>query len=458
MKKSQLVKEAEKLGLLVETGNHWPDCIAQIWTPHNSENKIKSTDGKMYSVDLLSLKEISDLNQRFVKLIDFCIKNNLAIRDIHHIESNLISEIVVVVKKSILDNVESKSDFELDDTLTNSKEEKYTIPTPVYNTAAASLFGEKLTKSELAKVEEFIEERMAEYTVEDNVFWMLNICLYSNYFNHIKKVFESNLMTPEVFVYNLFYNTDLMFYEGENEFTKLLSLLTEYPIDLVSLTHSSDRRGYLPSVMTSNKKIMKNVFANWTFTENTTQRIFDYLIGDELEDIFVSFIKTYKPCKLNFETNIEQLLINDIFTLNTLELYFSTWVNFKDYDVERVIDVMNMFIADARRDTKVKGILITTIIRAEIVPLEEVYKNLVSTMSALKYNSITNDRHKFLLQHFLKDNTLDYTFTNCFIVKVYFDVPAQKAKFLANPKIVDALVADGDDYYLPDSVKEIFLF
>lgn len=443
-RKNDLIALAKKYNLEIDFGNNM-QMIAEIYWPWN--NSGLKIDDKYYRNETLSEDDVINNHKIMQTVISELESNNLQVRKIHYIEYNFVGGIIVEIKNDTLTKVEQIYDFELDHTFKNNIiMEKVDMLAGIKS--PLNMFDEPLKKHEREKVQSNILDRISYFNEYGKQQILINLARYSKMIEPMEETLDNKLLDVEFVVEQLF-NDDWVYYEDQSIAKKIIRLLSEYktraPINL------SSGRGYLPDVANGfNATIIKNICVNWTFTDDTAKKVLTFLIHNEEIMSLKVFLEKYVPFEIrDYFGIVEQILLLDM-NPKIHKLFFDNWCDINNFYNEFTEDLDTIVV---RVDPTILTYLCLKINKSKYPDL---FKHLVKAYKNSNLYDISVA--KPILKLFLDEPGIDYTAGDVFIITIFNDNKKIKKKILSQPGVQDKLMELGMVEYLPDDVKNIFVF
>lgn len=466
MKRSELEKIISGLNLEYAIENNG-NLIMQVWQKYSDTGfKIES---KYYSASVLGEKEVTTLNSNFKKLLKTLDENNIQIISTHNIENGVISTWILGLRDEPLNNKDRNLDFEIQTrlkTVRNTVNYSDALPQNVgygyQNSRISPRFGgEKLRKHELELVIQNIDEVFK--AASNNASWIVEFSVSQNSSEPVRLAVEKNIIDAPSAISAVF-DHDEIYYDRQREYTTVLKYLTTLKADDVNIAFKN-RRGSLPDVIVNSTGLYQNVLKNWEFEFNTGQKILTMLIQDEYVKQFKQFINLKDPKKYKFQDwydLTEQVLkiacANDVKFLK--KLLDDGWIDFSVlhsfYIADFLTEIFNQFDTSAY--------LMIMVAYLKYFPEEEDHKTLLG----LLFNKFDQgDFHdsfitREIMETFIKNMNIESTSSfmiNDAVIMFYLDDnSALKKKLLSDGKFLNYLAKVDKLEYMPETVKDVFLF
>lgn len=470
MKKSELVKIIESLGLAYQL-NNTINTLIQVWQPFkNNGFKIGNT---YYSAEVLGANEVNTLNAKFEKLRDILIENKIIIRSSHVIENGVISEWVLEVKNGKTNNF--NDDFEIETDIKNLRygQMRYNdvIPNKVgysYKDTPAGIkkerFKYKLKKPEQDLVITNINELLSDLSEKENIEWLHNFLIIQNNIEPFNIVIKNNIITVKVIVETLF-NSDLIDYDSQYhpQYKKLFNQLSLIKIDDITILKNLNKfnKQYLPDFLIQTASLFKNIMTNWDFSEDTGQNILFFLVEQNYPLHFKTFIKLKDPNKhaIN-DWYLKQEIITTI--CNTHPKYLSQLIDDKWISLDTVYfgDIIDFLVDNI-------GILNIETYKIVLKNFLERSSHQDDLLNELFKKFDDDDLHDSFLSRDIMDEFIKYTIledvddfkNNDAAIMMYLkDNDPLKIKLLSDASFINYLISINKTKYIPKHIIDLFIF
>lgn len=464
MKRSELEKIISGLNLEYAIENNG-NLIMQVWQKYSDTGfKIES---KYYSASVLGEKEVTTLNSNFKELLKTLDENNIQIISAHNIENGVISTWVLGLRDEPLDNKDRNLDFEIQTrlkTVRNTVNYSDALPQNVgygyQNSRISPRFGgEKLRKHEMEMVVGNIDELFV--AASNNASWIVEFSVSQNSSEPVRLAVEKGIITTNDAVSSIF-DHDEVYYDRQREYATVLKYLTTLKVDNLDIANKTIR-GSLPDIIVNSASLYQNVLKNWEFEFNTGQKILTMLIYNKQLKQFKQFINTKNPKKYKFQDwhgLIEPLLLavcsdDEVFLKYLIKL---NWLDISTVKAEYIID----FLVDEFNQfgTSSYLLLLTEFMSLHPSSQSKLLASLFNTFDETDFHDSFLTRE--IINTFIKNTTINdissYMINDAVIMYYLPDGHQLKNKLLSDDNFLKYLTSVDKLEYMPEAVKDVFLF
>lgn len=463
MKRSELEKIITDLGLEFEIENS-SNLIMQIWQPYaDSGFKIGS---KYYTASCLGKKEVDDLNNKFKKLLVVLDANDIQINRTHNIENGVISTWIIDLRKDNLPNSDRNLDFEIETKIkTNSNIVNYYDAMPLkvgygYSGKIDVMFGsDKFKKHEMDLIIQNIDE-VLEASKKD-ASWIVEFSVSQNNVTPVQVAIEKNVITSDSAIYALF-DHDEIYYDKQREYGTILKYLTTFKIDELNIV-DKNYRGKLPDLVIETSSLYSNVLKNWEFEKKTGQKILTMMVQDEQLKQFKQFINLKDTKKYKFQDwydlkeQVLKLLCSDDEKF-LQKLLSDGWFDFSNVESLAIID----FLIETFNQFGTPSYLIIIKEFMRLFPGE--HKTLLTHLfdkfdkEDFHDSFLSRDIMDVFIKNMKIDSAADFMINDAIIMFYLPDNHPLKNKLLSNGDFLNYIAKVDKLEYMPETVKDVFLF
>lgn len=463
MKRKELEATVKELGLEFSVENNIGKTIMQVWQPYAPSGfKI---DSKYYSASSLGKSEVESLNSKFRNLLKVLEENKIRITNSSNIENGVISTWVLHLKDEPLKNEERNVDFDIDTELFDgvmvySRMMPAKIGYRYSNFRTTTLYSnDKLKKHELELMLKNIEEIIE--SLDDKRELLVDFSIKNNTVEPIKYLIEKGIMAPRIVIELLFTHDDI-YYDNQKEFLTILKYLTTLKAENINILNNN-RRGSLPDLILDLGYLYKSVLKNWEFEKDTGQKILTMMVRDDKQKQFRMFIEAKSADRYYFREwhDLQEYVLKFTCADNPKllkKLIEDGWMALDNVSSDYFLD----FLYEAVNSISVESYVL---VMDEFMGY---FGDMHDTLLSHLFDKFDHDDlhdtmiSRELMEAFLKRTDLKppkpfMTHNAAIMIYLKDDHPLRK-ELLSNGEFVQYIVSVGKTEFLPETVKDIFLF
>jgi len=472
MKVSELETAITVAGLFYKRTKDAYAELLQVWMPFDEKKGFKLDDGLWYNESVLPKEEIDKLNSKYISIIDLLKKNNIKIVRSSPVTNGLVAELIIHLKNYTLDNKLDRIALPNDYEIQTDDKIKTSISILKYENVLPKVtgFGYKfpdfrdstLKKHEIAMVVKNTPDIIKMYSEEKNISWILGFVYNQNNIQPLMEAISSGAISAKAFLEEILPASPVTDKITSDHYKKLFTFLATQSIDEIDVGNRIYYRHQ--EVIVNNPSIFNKVVENWKFSAETGREFLKNIILSTDIKAFKKFITKYDANKyfMNHWKTLEEPVLQKFCVVEPKllpVLVNNGWLLFNTIFTSDIV----FFISEQINDY------------SEVVPL---------TISLyLKHSNDHNGFMHFMLQKFaiktdesfLKDvfktimeniNIDSITVTNCMVgngiimkyLRDYENNHPLKEKLLSSEEFVNYLLEGGQEEYLPDDVRDLFIF
>lgn len=472
MKKSEFEDIIKTIGLLYDYSKN-DHVVMNIWQPF-TKNGFKLND-VYYNPVVLGKNEVIKLNEKFEKLLKIIKENKFIVRTSFNIENGIISEFQLDIKNEANSVKNLKNDdFEIETDFTSKysrlKPNDYDslIPTTTGYSANNNLRrifeSIKLKRHEKELIFKNYEEIFNEIPNPED--WLISLSLHSNDSTFITIAITEKFSSPNKMLSSIFE-------EKRNEFDaedyyKMISALCKLKISDISV-YNSLNFSFASSIfeqLLENKSDFEKLLKNWEFSYDDGQQFLRTLLTLVKYDAFKQFIYAKNPSKYVFsDWDLQkQVLLRVCFKDASFfsDLIDDGWLQFSNIPEAKILNFISTTSMFSIADLGFSKLLINEFMDA--FNSSNSHGRLLSELLTafenenMQLSDYAQEIIDIVIEKFKFKTIESFMLHDAIIIEYLENFKDFKNKLLEDSEFIQYLVKCDKLDYLPNEIKDFFLF
>jgi len=413
-------------------------------------------------------EEINKFNKKYEDLLKILKAHNIKVIRSSPVENGLIADLLIFLKQVKNDSryrrKEPPADFEITSNVNKNSRLQPMRDDEIIPQATGFSFDSpdfqhvKLKKHEIEMVIRSTPDILKIYDKEENVNWLVNFITNQNNTKPLEEAINSGVMDSKSIVEEILNNRRHINAMSDAQLKKVIGFLSTTKIMALDLERES-RDGIIPKAILETPPIFNRIMKNWEFTQTTGRKILMKIVDEVHVKAFKKFVTTKSGPDYYFDQWFQQeavlrdfcskepqllnLLVKDGWLHFSLISMDNIAEFFNDYSQVVPIKLIEIMIKEYFKHNNPYGKFIKTVLIEIDAPSEELTQILIDNAN---YDQIADE---------------DLMIRDGIIMKYLEDYPDDhplKVRLISSEQFVSYLLDNGKGEYLPEDVRDIFIF